>query len=258
MAPDFALLPSATTLAVAAGALIAAYAIFSLVGFGSALVAAAPLAAVIPIARVIPLLALLDCAGAISRGWRQRRRIDPLLLRTLLPAMAVGQACGVLLLGKLPMHWLAAALGLFVCAYGLHGLRPAALPPARPLLRWGWACGLVGGLFGGLFGSGGFLYAAYLGRQTDDREVFRATQAVLMAASTGLRVALCAAAGLIDGELLLLALLAVPPMLLGGWLGHHIDLALSRERFLQLLHGTLAVAGGALLAKVLVSAAGAP
>lgn len=258
MSPDLALLPPANTLAVAASALVVAYAIFSLVGFGSALVAAAPLATVIPVARVVPFLALLDCAGAASRGWRQRRRLDARLLRTLLPAMAVGQACGILLLGKLPVHWLAAALGLFVCAYGLQGLRTARRPPARPLLRWGWVCGLVGGLFGGLFGSGGFLYAAYLGRQTDDREAFRATQAVLMAASTGLRVALCAATGLIDGELLLLALLAVPPMLLGGWLGHHIDLALSRERFLQLLHGTLAVTGGALLAKALLSAADAP
>ena len=240
-------LPAPAALAFAALALVAAYAIFALVGFGSAMVASGPLAAVMPVPRIIPLLALLDCVGAAGRGWRQRRHIDRAQLLRLVPTMALGQALGIALLGRLPGHWLAAALGLFILAYGLWGLwqpRPPAL-----LLRWGGVCGVIGGIFGGLFGSGGFLYAAYLSRQPLERDVFRATQAVLMALSTGLRVILCALAGLLDPSLLLLALLAVPPMLLGTWLGHHLDLRLSPERFLRLLNGTLAAAGLGLLAR---------
>jgi uncharacterized membrane protein YfcA len=244
-------LPSPSALVVAALALVAAYTIFSLVGFGSALVASAPLAAVMPVARVIPLLALLDCAGATGRGWRQRQRIDRRQLLRLLPTMAVGQVLGVLLLGRLPAELLAAGLGLFILGYGLWGL--ARPNPPLLLLRWGWICGLIGGMFGGLFGSGGFLYAAYLGRQPLEREAFRATQAVLMAVSTGLRVLLCTLAGLVQPDLLLLALLAVPPMLLGTWLGHHLDLRLSKERFLRLLNGTLAAAGLALLMRGLLA-----
>ncbi|HJW04187.1 MAG TPA: sulfite exporter TauE/SafE family protein [Azospira sp.] len=243
-------LPSPTALAVAALALVAAYTIFTLVGFGSAMVASAPLAAVMPVPRVIPLLALLDCAGAATRGWRQRRHIDRQQLLRLLPTMALGQGLGIALLGRLPTVWLGAALGLFILLYGAWGLVQPA--PPRLLLRWGWACGVIGGVFGGLFGSGGFLYAAYLSRQPLERETFRATQAVLMALSTGLRVLLCALTGLIDPKLLGLALLAVPPMLLGTWLGHHLDLHLSKERFLHLLNGVLAAAGLGLLARSLL------
>lgn len=244
-------LPSPSALAIAALALVAAYTIFALVGFGSALVASAPLAAVMPVARVIPLLALLDCAGAATRGWRQRRHIDHRQLARLLPTMALGQMLGIALLGSLPTAWLAAALGAFILAYGAWGLLQPT--PPRMFLRWGWACGVIGGIFGGLFGSGGFLYAAYLSRQPLERETFRATQAVLMALSTGLRVLLCALAGLVQPDLLLLALLAVPPILLGTWLGHHLDLHLSKERFLRLLHGTLAAAGLGLLARGLLA-----
>lgn len=241
-------LPSPTALTLAALALVAAYAIFTLVGFGSAMVASGPLAAVLPVPRIIPLLALLDCAGAATRGWRQHRHIDRRQLAQLLPTMALGQMLGIALLGRLPTAWLAAALGAFILAYGAWGLLQPT--PPRMLLRWGWACGVIGGIFGGLFGSGGFLYAAYLSRQPLERESFRATQAVLMALSTGLRVLLCALTGLIDPALLGLALLAVPPALVGTWLGHHLDLRLSKERFLRLLNGILAATGLGLLARL--------
>jgi len=242
--------PSPGALVVAALALVAAYAIFALVGFGSAMVAAGPLAAVLPVARVIPLLALLDCAGAVGRGWRQRAHIDRGQLRRLVPAMVIGQVLGIVLLGHLPAAWMAGVLGGFILIYGLWGLA-GPRPPAL-LLRWGPLCGLIGGVFGGLFGSGGFLYAAYLSRQPLERDTFRATQAVLMGLSTGWRVLLCALTGLVDPALLGLALLAVPPMLLGTWLGHHLDLRLSKERFLRLLNGALAAAGLGLLARALV------
>lgn len=245
-------LPSPAALLVAALALVAAYAIFTLVGFGSAMIAATPLAAVLPVARIVPLLALLDCVGASARGWRARRRIDRGELARLLPGMAAGQVLGVTLLAGLPADALALALGLFVAAYGAWGLRPARSAAAGAPLGGLWAvpCGLVGGLLGALFGSGGFLYAAYLGRRLPERDAFRATQAVLMALSTGLRVVLCALAGLIDGSLLLLALLAVPAMFGGIWLGHHLDLRLSRERFARVLNLALLAAGLALVAKV--------
>ncbi|MCE1244169.1 TSUP family transporter [Oryzomicrobium sp.] len=245
-------LPSPSALAVATLALVAAYAIFTLVGFGSAMIAATPLAAVLPVARIVPLLALLDCVGASVRGWRARRRIDRGELARLLPGMAAGQVVGVTLLAGLPANALAVALGLFVALYGLWGLRGGGgTAPAKPLAAtWAVPCGLAGGLLGALFGSGGFLYAAYLGRRLPDRDAFRATQAVLMALSTGLRVVLCALAGLIDGPLLLLALCAAPAMVLGVALGGHLDLRLSRERFTRALNLALLAAGAALLAKV--------
>lgn len=239
----------APPLALAAAVLVLAYAIFALTGFGSALVAGAPLAAVLPVSRIIPLLALLDCLGSTHRGWRLRRAVDGRALRQLIPAMLLGQLLGVGLLARLPAGPMALLLGGFVAAYGLQALhtgrRPRPPGRARP-----WAAslhGLAGGLLGGLFGSGGFLYASHLERRLDSRDAFRATQAVLIALSTGWRLLLCAAAGLIDLPLLATALLLLPAALLGNRLGRQLDLRLSRERLSRLLHLLLVASGLALV-----------
>ncbi|MCE1240447.1 MAG: sulfite exporter TauE/SafE family protein [Azonexaceae bacterium] len=232
--------------ALAFATLVLAYGVFTLVGFGSGLIAGAPLALVMPVARVIPLLAVLDFAGSATRGWQHRQRVAWSAFRRLLPGMLAGQALGVLLLARLPLRATALTLGLFVVWQGLRGLRkrhePAARPAGPALLH-----GLIGGIFGGLFGSGGFVYAAWLERSLPSREAFRATQAVIVALSTGWRIVLCAGLGLLDGALLLTALACVPAMLIGVKGGQRIDLRLSRERLFLLLNGLLVASGGGLL-----------
>lgn len=241
--------PSLLLLAVAT--LVVAYTVFSLVGFGSGLLASAPLAVVMPVSRVIPLLALLDCAGSAARGFRARRQVVRSELSRLLPGMLLGQVAGVGALAWLPLQAMAALLGAFVAIQGLRGLRRPA-GSAGDGKRWPAALGigLFGGLLGGLFGSGGFVYASYLERRLE-REAFRATQAVLIAVSTGWRVVLCALAGLIDPALLGTVLLLAPAAWGGMWLGRHLDLRLSREQLFALLNCLLILSGGALLLRSL-------
>jgi len=243
--------PSLLLLAVAT--LVLAYTVFSLVGFGSGLLASAPLAVVMPVARVIPVLALLDCVGAATRGFRARLAVDRGELGSLLPGMLLGQVAGVGLLAWLPFQAMAVLLGAFVAIQGLRGL---IRPPARPVdgdkgSPAALGIGLFGGLLGGLFGSGGFVYASYLERRLE-REVFRATQAVLIAISTGWRVVLCGLAGLIDPALLVTVLLLAPAAWVGMRLGRHLDLRLSRQQLFVLLNGLLVLSGGALMLRSLV------
>jgi hypothetical protein len=241
--------PSLLFLAVAA--LVLAYTVFSLVGFGSGLLASTPLAVVMPVSRVIPLLALLDCAGAAARGFRARRKVDRSELSRLLPGMLLGQVAGVGVLAWLPLQAMAVLLGAFVAIQGLRGLlRPAGSVAEGRRSPAALGVGLFGGLLGGLFGSGGFVYASYLERRLE-REAFRSTQAVLIAVSTGWRVALCGLAGLIDPALLGTVLLLAPAAWAGMWLGRHLDLRLSREQLFALLNGLLVLSGGALLLRSL-------
>jgi uncharacterized membrane protein YfcA len=243
--------------------LVLAYTVFSLVGFGSALIASAPLAWIIPVARVIPLLALLDCTGSLTRGWRARQFVaKPELLR-MLPGLLLGQLLGVFVLVKLPAAWMALLLGAFVLFQGVRGLweaRGETVPSPRALTTEGLAAairdffrGLLGGVLGGLFGNGGFIYASYLQRRLASREAFRATQAVLIAISTAWRVTLCAMAGLVDGQLLATAVLLLPALMVGTYLGHHIDLRLSRRQLFLVLNLLLLASGAALVAKYLGS-----
>lgn len=237
-------------LTLAFGAVLAAYAVFTLVGFGSALVASGPLALVMPVAKVVPMLAILDFAGASWRGWQARKDVSWQAFRQLFPGMLLGQMVGVLVLARLPAGLMAIFLGLFVISQGLRGFvgkKAAASASPYP----GIACGVLGGVLGGLFGSGGFVYAAYLERQLASRSAFRATQAVLIALSTSWRIILCVSLGLLDGKLVLTALAFVPAMAIGVYIGHHIDLHMSREQLFRLLNGLLIASGASLIYRFL-------
>ena len=232
-------------MALGLGAVVVAYTVFTLVGFGSALVASAPLAQVMPVAQVIPLLALLDCGGASLRAWRAWSSVAWPAFRLLLPGMLIGQLLGVFVLSRLPAALMAMALGAFIVILGLRGLlvRKTGKVSTRPALLHG----VFGGVLGGLFGSGGFVYAAYLERHVESKEGFRATQALLIALSTAWRVVLCVAVGVLDLQVVMLALALLPAMALGIWAGHRIDLRLSRDQLFKLLNGLLVVSGAVLI-----------
>lgn len=238
----------AATLAAAFAILVVAYAIFALLGFGSALIASTPLAWVMPVSRIVPLLALLDAAGSLQRGYRARDRIDQKSLGHLLPGMLAGQLVGVSLLAHLPLGALALLLGLFVAGYGVRELRGRS-GSAAPGQGAAWLYGGFGGVLGGLFGSGGFVYATYLQAHLPEREAYRATQAVMIALSTGWRIALCVASGLIDGSLLLTAVALLPAAYLGMALGRQVDHRLSGPGFARLLNIFLIASGLALIGK---------
>jgi len=162
-----------------------------------------------------------------------------------LPGMLLGQLLGVFVLSRLPAAPMALALGLFVAYQGLSGV--LGWSRSASLARHALVSGLFGGVLGGLFGSGGFIYAACLERRLASRSSFRATQAVLIALSTGWRIGLCLFMGLLDLRLLATALAFVPAMIVGVFLGHRVDLRLGREQLFRLLNALLLLCGLSLL-----------
>ncbi len=238
-------------LVLAMASVVAAYAVFTLVGFGSALFASAPLTLVMPVAKVVPMLAVLDFAGSSLRGWKARKDVSWKEFRQLLPGMLLGQLIGVVVLAQVSARLMAIILGLFVISQGLRGLI-GKVDPASAISYSGIAYGVFGGVLGGLFGSGGFVYASYLERKLESRSAFRATQAVLIALSTSWRIILCISVGLLDIKLLLTALVFVPAMGIGVYIGHRIDLKMSREQLFRLLNGLLIVSGLSLVGRFLM------
>lgn len=235
-------------LALALGAVMVAFAVFALVGFGTALMASPALAQVMHVGNVVPVLALLDFAGSSTRGWRARRSVAWAEFARLFPGMLLGQLAGVWVLSRMPAALMAAVLGAFIALQGAKGfiqrMAPAGAAPQRAV-----GYGLFGGVLGGLFGSGGFVYTSYLERRLDSREAFRATQAVLIALSTAWRIVLCAWLGLLDAQVLAMALAFAPAMGLGVFIGHRIDLRISREQLFRLLNGLLIASGVSLMVR---------
>lgn len=244
-------LPSPETVMIALPAVAVAYVIFGLAGFGTALIAAPVLAHAMPVATIVPLLALLDCAAAAINGVRLSDKIAKDELVWLVPLMALGSLVGAYLLFAIPPRPMMLALGVFVVAYGARGLlvQPATTPLAR---AWVGLFGSVGGVFSAMFGSGGFIYAMYLSRRLADKDAIRGTQSALIGLSTFTRAVIFLLAGVYaDAALLTLALLLVPGMLLGTWVGHHVTLRLSREQFLRVLYVVLVVSGLTLVMRAL-------
>jgi hypothetical protein len=235
-------------LSLAMAAVVGAYAVFTLVGFGSALMASSPLALVMPVGKVVPMLALMDFASSSMRGWRARKDVAWAEFSRLVPGMLLGQLAGVLVLSSLPPALMAIALGVFVVVQGVNGLTKRTTQPGNARQR-AMAYGLFGGVLGGLFGSGGFIYASYLERRLESRTAFRATQAGLIALSTAWRIVLCIWVGLLNVQVVVTALAFVPAMGLGVFIGHHIDLRMSREQLFRLLNGLLVASGMSLIVR---------
>jgi uncharacterized membrane protein YfcA len=241
-------LPSLDQIAVALPAVALAYVIFGIAGFGTALIAAPVLAHAMPVAAIVPMLALLDCAAAIVNGVRiGGDKVARDELARLVPLMVLGSLVGAWLLLMVPPRPMMLALGAFVVVYAIYGLVAPSprgpLPPAFVLPFGG-----IGGIASAMFGSGGFIYAMYLGRRLADKDAVRATQSALIGLSTFTRAVIFALAGVYtDGRLAMLALLLVPAMLLGTWIGHRVTLRLSREQFLRVLYVVLIGSGAALV-----------
>ncbi|MET0867099.1 MAG: sulfite exporter TauE/SafE family protein [Pseudorhodoplanes sp.] len=243
--------PSLLTLALAIPTLAIAYIIFGIAGFGTALIAAPVLAQIMPVASIVPLLALLDCLAAIVNGVKLGDRIAKREMMWLVPLMIAGSLVGAWLLLVIPPKPMMLALGIFVVGYALYAL---FTPAARVGLKQAFVVpfGLIGGVFSAMFGSGGFIYAMYLSRRLDDKDAIRATQSALIALAAFTRVVIFALAGIYaDLKLLALALLLVPAMLIGLYLGHHITLRMTREQFLRVLNIVLIATGAALIVRAI-------
>ena len=240
-------MPDLIVLLVAEPTLVVAYAVFGMVGFGTTLVSAPLLAHVLPLSTVIPALALTDFVASGTTGLRLGAHVVTRELLALLPAMVIGSALGAWLLFAVPVRALMLLLGIFVVLYALNGLRPK---PPQPRLspHWAWWFGGAGGVLSALFGAGGWVYSMYLVRRLDEPQQIRATQTAVLTVSSFIRVTLFAVAGTyFDKRLLLLALVLLPAMALGLYIGHRITLKLDRKRFLQVLYGVLLLTGGSLV-----------
>jgi uncharacterized membrane protein YfcA len=203
----------------------------------------------IPVAKIVPLLALLDMCAAIVNVSRDGRNAQWAELKRLIPVMIIGSLLGAAILLKTRPDILLLALGIFVVLYALYSL--SGLKPDRQFSpKASVPFGLVGGIFSALFGSGGFIYAIYLSGRIEKKEAFRMTQTTLIGMSTLTRVVIFTFAGVyLDIDLLLLALVLLPGMLVGITLGRHFTLKMSREQFLKLINVILLASGTALMIK---------
>ena len=226
-----------------------AYIILGISGFGSALVTIPLMVHFLPLQTVVPLVVMVDFIATLTTGLRFRDQVETIELRLLIPSVSVGVLAGVTLLAMLPRQATLVSLGIFILGYGLYRL--AAKAPAAGILRWwGIPTGLAGGLLGGLFGVGGPIYAAYMTARVPDVSRMRATLAALFTFSTGFRVAVYLASGLmLQSDVWWAFLILLPIMPVGLFIGHHLHMKLTREQVGRFISVLLLLSGVSLLWK---------
>lgn len=216
--------------------IVFAYVIFGMVGFGTALIASPVLLFFLPLSSIIPLLALLDMFAAISNVTKDGKKADYSELKALIPLMFIGSFIGFLVLMKVdPIHALL-AFGVFTLLYAIYSL--SGFKPHKNFnKKYVIPFGLGGGFLGAMFGSGGFLYAIYLDGRIETPEKIRVTQTTLIGCSTLVRVILFSIAGVyFSSNILALAIIFIPSMLIGTFVGKRITLKLSKPQFMKIIN----------------------
>ena len=211
-------------------AITLAYVVRGITGFGSALIAVPLLAFILPLSSIVPLMVLLDFIAAASHGLRHRQAVRWSLIFPLLPFTLLGVGSALLLLKSVDMSLLRQALGLFIMAYAAYSLF-APSPDGRHSRFWAIPAGSMGGLIGTLFGTGGPFYVIYLQLQRVDKTTFRATIASIFLIDGGLRLSGFISAGFYPVNTLMLALAALPVMLIALYTGDHIHTNLKADAF---------------------------
>lgn len=223
-----------------------AYVIFGMAGFGSALIAGPVLALYLPLSMIVPLLALIDLSAAIVNVLRDGKQADFKEIRYLIPLIIIGSLVGATILLTTRPDLLSLLLGIFAACYAIYALFWKK-QESQFSQRLVYPFGLIGGVFSALFGSGGFLYAIYLSGRIADKNKFRITQTTLIGFSTLTRVVIFLFAGIYwQLDILKLAVIFLPAMFAGVWLGRNLTLQMSKARFMSVIY-TIVLASGTVL-----------
>lgn len=225
-----------------------AFTVEATLGFGATIVTVALGALVADVTTVLPAFVPLNVAmsGYLFARYFRLARFD-LLLKLIVPTMALGMPLGMLAFEHLDVVVLQKVFGAFVIILAcleLYRARARARQPALgpdPILSTPVELGLLGlgGIVHGAFGTGGPMVVYVLGRRVTDKGEFRATLSFLwLVLNITLVIGYAANAKLSGSSLtttLILAPALVAGLLLGERLHHKVPAALFRNAVYMML-----------------------
>lgn len=203
-----------------------------------------------PLKFALALFALVDLSCALSVGLENPRNAVRSEWTRLVPMILAGTVLGATLLVNLPRETGMLLLGLFVLLYSIYSFYSLIKRQSQKTVSrgWAWLAGLAGGVSSTVFGAGGPPYVIYLSQRGLTKEQFRATLGLTIISSISLRIAAFLLTGLLlDPQVWLTALAAVPAALLAIFLSRKIYLKISREILMRAVALLLLVSGSSLI-----------
>jgi hypothetical protein len=115
---------------------------------------------------------------------------------------------------------------------------------------WAWPVGIVGGMFSAVFGTGGPIYIVYLAARIHDKTALRATMSLMITISVILRTTVFIVTGLLlQLPVVAAAIVLLPLMFIGYYLGNRVHHALSRAGVMKVIAVLLVVNGASLIVR---------
>jgi hypothetical protein len=232
--------------------MVVAYAARGASGFGAA--AALPLLSlVLPLKVLIPAWTMIGVAAGLALFGGDRQRIAWREMARLVPTLLLGIAAGLYLFKLLDAAALAKGLGALVLLYGLYSFwgtfrpPPKWTPPPRIAAALG---GFLGGITGTTLGTmGSVFFAMYYDAIRLPKEHYRATMTAVLLTLALVRGVGYWAVGEFTREVMLLAAILFPMMLVGIFIGNRFHHGMSELMFRRTVAGALLASGLALLVK---------
>ncbi len=224
-------------------------------GFGSSMIYVVGLTFFMPAAEAVPMILLLELVTTVwllPPVWRDVHVRSTVLL---LIGCAVAIPLGLMLLAHLPrapMQAVIALVVLTICLMLRAGFRLRRQPGSAGTI----GVGVMSGVLTGATSAGGPPAVIYYFSGPQAVAVGRASLIAYLGAADLIATGMASFEGLIDEETFVRTALAVPPMLLGSWIGVKIFRRIDALRFRQWVIVTLAVLSLVSLARALMVMAG--
>jgi uncharacterized membrane protein YfcA len=234
--------------------LVVAETVYVTFGFGSGLIAVGGLAMVVPeVLDVVVVLLLISLPCELFVVIHARRQINWKGVALITTGVMVGIFTGTLILRVAEPTFVLILLGAFLVVAGAAFL---LVPLNRSFdfpIWFGPPVGLVSGVLTGMFGTGGPPLIFYYQLGGVEKAVFRCNLMAIFLLMTLLRVPAYALAGFITSERLWSALVVMPAVVLGIWLGSRIHLQLDEATFRRMVSVALVIIGAVLLVQRLLA-----
>jgi uncharacterized protein len=232
--------------------MIVGYAARGASGFGAA--AAMPmLGLVLPLKVLVPAWTLIGIAAGAALMGSDRKNVAWHELIRVLPGLLIGIAIGLYVFTLLTSETLARWLGVLVLGYGLYSLWGTfgAPPKAHVAPR---IASFLGGFGGGLTGTvvgtmGSVFFAIYFDAIKLAKDQYRATMTAVLLTLTLIRAVGYWSIDEFNRDVLIVAAILFPSMLVGIFIGNRFHHGMSELAFRRTVAGALIASGLALLVK---------
>ncbi|MBC8421005.1 MAG: sulfite exporter TauE/SafE family protein [Desulfobacterales bacterium] len=203
-----------------------------------------------------PIMLVSDIAGVVYY-WKEWDKRELLLL---LPPAVLGVVVGASMIKVIPNELFRFWVGLF--AIGFSSYQLLKLIQSRPEASAGWVkrvpkpkeaiplfFGFVGGMASSVIHAGGLVMSFYLIQKSRDKRAFVGTFVLFFAIINLLKVFAYVSIDILNVEIVLLAAIISPLIILGGFWGNALNKRVSQKTFRAVVLALILVIGIGLLIK---------